>query len=50
MIIQLVIGIVLAYMGFYGHAQLSPALFVEGMIIANHAVLTRLKHRSLEHL
>ncbi len=48
--IQLLLGIAMAYAGLNGHSSFSPVLFVEGMILANHALLGKFKSKSLNHL
>lgn len=50
MAVQLILGVIMAYAGFYGHSPYSGALFVEGMILANHAILLWGKKRSLNRL
>lgn len=47
MILQIVLGGIAAYAGFYGHSQFSPVLFVEGMILLNNGLLQIGKHKSL---
>ena len=50
MIIQLILGALLTYTGFYGKSQFSPVLFVEGLILINLAIANRHKGKGLSHL
>ena len=50
MVIQLIAWVVMAYLGFKGSSIYSPVLFVEGMILANIAIMNMSKGRSISHL
>lgn len=50
MILQVILGGIMAYAGFYGHSQYSPILFVEGMFILNNGLVHYFKRKSLAHL
>jgi hypothetical protein len=50
MIIQIILGAILTYAGFYGGNKYSPVLFVEGLILINLAIANRHKAKGLSHL
>jgi hypothetical protein len=50
MILQIILGAIMSYAGFYGHSPYSPILFVEGMIILNSGLLKTFGRRSISHL
>lgn len=50
MIVQIILGAILTYAGFYGGSKYSPLLFVEGIILINLAVANRHRVKNLSHL
>lgn len=48
--VQIIAGVVLTVVGFYGRNQFSPAVFVEGMILLNLGVGRLFARKSIAHL
>lgn len=51
MIFQIIVGLILTYIGFYNSDdRYAPVLFVEGLILINLAIFNYRSRRSITHL